>query len=198
MARSTTRRAGGVRSVVADHGKPDVMHGAKASDCIACSSDAEVLAGLLGAIPSHDFAFGRFSIVAETCNCAHFPSLDVACIHVPAGISQKPTLDAPAPPPPSEPSSEEVAVALRALDANLAAVHAALPSRTALVVFTGHSDPRAMAALGARKAAFEQAVRLGIPPHDIVAEQRWTAADGRALEEEVERAKRGLLFLCVK
>jgi RNA exonuclease 1 len=55
-----------------------------------------------------------------------------------------------------------------------------------------------MAALAARKSQFEQYIRLGIPPHDIVEERRWTAADGRALEEEVERAKRGLLFLCVK
>jgi RNA exonuclease 1 len=55
-----------------------------------------------------------------------------------------------------------------------------------------------MSALNARKAAFEQAIRLGLPTSDLAPELRWTAADGRELEEEVERAKRGLLFLCMK
>ena len=43
---------------------------------------------------------------------------------------------------------------LSTLNDQLTQLYAALPARTALVLFTGHGDPRRMAALNARKAAF--------------------------------------------
>ena len=63
-----------------------------------------------------------------------------------------------------------------------------------------------MAALGARRAAFENAVRAGRAAGSAEEGAKegasegavWTSADARALEEEVERARRGLLFLAVK
>lgn len=55
-----------------------------------------------------------------------------------------------------------------------------------------------MAELNARKSAFETAIRSGKNPEELDASSRWTSADGRDLEEEVEKAKRGLLFLGVK
>ena len=84
------------------------------------------------------------------------------------------------------------------LDARLRELYAALPARTALVIFTGHADPRRMAELNARKAAFENALKAGRGVEELGPEARWTSADGRELEEEVEKAKRGLLFLGVK
>ena len=54
-----------------------------------------------------------------------------------------------------------------------------------------------MAELNARKNAFESAIRSGKKPEEM-GEVRWTAADARLLEEEVEKAKRGLLFLGIK
>jgi RNA exonuclease 1 len=87
---------------------------------------------------------------------------------------------------------------LKSLNDRLKTLHAALPPRTALILFTGHADPRPMAALSQRKSAFDQAIRVGINPSELEEDKRWTAKDGRELEEAVERAKRGLLFLCVK
>jgi RNA exonuclease 1 len=87
---------------------------------------------------------------------------------------------------------------LTKLDAQLKTLHQALPPRTALIVFTGHSDPRRMAALNARKNAFESAIRSGKPSSELTPEERWSGADARSLEEAVEKAKRGLLFLGVK
>lgn len=55
-----------------------------------------------------------------------------------------------------------------------------------------------MATLGARRSAFETAIRSGKTPDQIPPEARWTMADGRDLEEEVEKAKRGLVFLGIK
>lgn len=125
-----------------------------------------------------------------------------------AGITQKPSPDQPAPTPapvpateeptPNIPSTPDLAPSLATLNTRLATLYGALPPRTALILFTGHGDPRAMSALAARKGAFEQALRLGVPADDIEEGKRWTAADGRRLEEEVEVCRRGMLFLSVK
>jgi RNA exonuclease 1 len=86
---------------------------------------------------------------------------------------------------------------LTALDQHLKTLYANLPPRTALIVFTGHSDPRRMALLNARKTAFETAIRSGLPAEELGSDLRWSASDGRDLEEAVALAKRGLLFLGV-
>ena len=99
------------------------------------------------------------------------------------------------------PPPADLPTVLSSLDAQLRQLYAALPARTAVVIFTGHSDPRRMAALNARKSAFETAIRSGKNPEEVLvdgAKLRWTTADARLLEEEVERAKRGLLFVGIK
>lgn len=74
MSRSP-RRAGGpagsIKTAVIDHGNPGVMHGSKASTCIACKDDDEVLKGLLDVLPSHHFAFGRFMALANLLGCEY-------------------------------------------------------------------------------------------------------------------------------
>jgi RNA exonuclease 1 len=87
------------------------------------------------------------------------------------------------------------------LNDRLNRLYIALPLRTAFIVFSGHSDPRKMTALNSRKSAFENALRMGKLPDEIANGEggySWKAQDGRDLEEEVEKAKRGLLFLSVK
>ncbi|KAF8509340.1 hypothetical protein JB92DRAFT_2947275 [Gautieria morchelliformis] len=80
----------------------------------------------------------------------------------------------------------------------LQSLHAALPPRTALLLFSGHSNPRSMASLGQQNAKFENEVRVGRRPEQIPKENGWTPAEGRALEEETGRARQGLAFLCLK
>lgn len=63
------RMVGGVKSAVVDHGNPSVMHGAKANSAIGCKNDEEILEGLLNAIPSHQFVFGRFMALANALGC---------------------------------------------------------------------------------------------------------------------------------
>ena len=58
-----------------------------------------------------------------------------------------------------------------------------------------------MAVLNVRKTAFESLIRQGKSAEEMATSMwgsRWTAADGRELEEAVELTKRGLLFLGVK
>ena len=99
---------------------------------------------------------------------------------------------------PTEASPETLAAAQAALNAHLVMLYTSLPARTAVVIFTGHSDPRRMASLNARKVAFESAIKSGKKAEEMDRSTWWTASDGRALEEEVEKAKRGLLFLGIK
>ena len=55
-----------------------------------------------------------------------------------------------------------------------------------------------MTSLNARKVAFESAIKSGKKAEEIDQFWWWTASDGRVLQEKVERAKRGLLFLGIK
>lgn len=68
MSRS---RNGSVTSAVVDHGHPGTWHGSKATTTVACTSDDEVLRGLLDVISSHTFAFGRFTEVADRLGCEY-------------------------------------------------------------------------------------------------------------------------------
>ncbi|KAI0365854.1 hypothetical protein BV20DRAFT_982324 [Pilatotrama ljubarskyi] len=184
--RMSRARGGTVRSAVVDHGNPAAWHGQKATTCVACKSDDEVLEGLSNSIETHQFLFGRFTALAD------------ARGWITSKATGDPPLEPAPPPPASELSPAELRPILSKLDAQLRELYAALPARTALVIFTGHSDPRRMAELNARKAAFESALRMGKNVEELGKECRWTTADGRELEEEVEKAKRGLLFLGVK
>ncbi|PIL26374.1 hypothetical protein GSI_12130 [Ganoderma sinense ZZ0214-1] len=172
-----------ITTAVVDHGNPSAWHGQKATTCVACASDADVLAGLLASLDSHHFLFGRFTALAD----------------VRGWITPKPTSDEPgAQTKTGSRGAEALLETMGALDGQLRELYAALPARTAVVIFTGHADPRRMAELNARKAAFENALKAGKNVEELGKEARWTSADGRELEEEVEKAKRGLLFLGVK
>ena len=71
-------------------------------------------------------------------------------------------IDAATPSP--SPTPKDIQTLLSTLDAQLKQLYESLPARTALVIFTGHSDPRRMAELNARKSAFESAIRAGRTP----------------------------------
>ncbi|KAF8971279.1 hypothetical protein BDZ97DRAFT_1914265 [Flammula alnicola] len=190
MARSNGRHGrmtGGVKTAVVDHGSPSVMHGAKANTAIGCKSDDEILENLLNVIPSHQFAFGRFMALANM----------LGWVTPKASADQPPAAPATTVEPP--PSLVDLAPILSNLDKHLKTLHASLPPRTALVIFTGHSDPRKMSILNARKNAFESALKSGKTPEEIrPLGLTWSATDGRDLEEAVELARRGLLFLGIK
>ncbi|KAF7305777.1 Ribonuclease H [Mycena chlorophos] len=190
------------RTAVVDTGNPSVMHGSKATTAVGCKDDAEVLAGLLDVVPSHDFVFGRFMALASLLGWSA-PKADANNAPPPS-----PTATVPPPPPASE-----LGPVLETLNTQLTTLRSALPPRTALIILSGHSDPRKMALLNARRMAFENSVKGGIgggvmlgtapapaPEADGEAKEpglRWTGQDARDLEEAVELARRGLLFLGV-
>jgi RNA exonuclease 1 len=101
-------------------------------------------------------------------------------------------------PPMKEVSKESIDHALSTANTHLATLFASLPKNTAIIIFSGHSDPRPMSQLTARKSRFELAINSGKPSTDLADDEKWTSQHVRELEDAVERAKRGLCFLGVK
>ncbi|KAF5381153.1 hypothetical protein D9757_009449 [Collybiopsis confluens] len=166
---STSVSAGGagvagekIRTAVVDVGaNVTMMHGSKANTSLGCADDEEVVRKFEEAVESHDFLFVRLMGLASVRGWitprANNNSSD----------SSNPTSTSPAVPPPAplagEPTHEALSGALQTMSEHLKTIHAAVPPRTALLIFTGHSDPRRMSELSKRKAAFETAIRKGGP-----------------------------------
>ena len=114
------------------------------------------------------------------------------------------TESAETPPPPEDKSNNALFAAVTNLKAYLTTLHAALPPHTALLLFSGHSDPRSMSTLAARRAEYQtsrqQQGNQGSGSSGATAPGgvHWSTADDRALEEAVVRARMGLLFVGVK
>ena len=108
------------------------------------------------------------------------------------------------PPPPEDKSNNALFAAVTNLNAYLTTLHAALPPHTALLLFSGHSDPRSMSTLAARRAEYQTSQQQqgnqgsGSSGAAAAGGVRWSTADDRALEEAVVRARMGLLFVGVK
>ncbi|TFL03120.1 ribonuclease H-like domain-containing protein [Pterulicium gracile] len=186
MKRSTKRSGPGqIRSAVVDHGNPSVMHGAKATTSVGCQSDEDVLKGVQEALGSHHFVFGRFTALAT----------ELGWISPKSDLNQASTALPPPPPSTESPDPASLQVVLDTLNAQLETLYSSLPPRTALLIFTGHSDPRRMTALNARKSYFETALRSGKKLEEIPKEGHFSTQESRDLEEAVAVARRGLLFL---
>lgn len=112
------------------------------------------------------------------------------------------------------------------LNERVKTIYSSLPPRATLLIFTGHNDPRTMAepkfearyraqscqgrstgGFGSVGGYFSGGVLLGVGQENTQAmvkdpetgeEVKWTGEDVRKLEEETEKAKMGLMFLCIK
>ena len=69
QSHSPSREFGtGARTAIVDHGMPGAWQGTSAATptmTVACTSDAEVLEGVLGAINTHEFGFARLLALAD-------------------------------------------------------------------------------------------------------------------------------------
>ncbi|KDQ09510.1 hypothetical protein BOTBODRAFT_36915 [Botryobasidium botryosum FD-172 SS1] len=154
--------------------------GSKATLAVECEGDEEVMENIISALPTHDFAFGRLQGLSRALGWTD----PAAHAH-----TQPPSL-----------SSPEVQTALTTLNAQLQKI-SGFPPHTAIVILTGSSDPLEMARLNKKKHAWDAKVRearaAGSHDIDVPDEDKWTTADGRALEDECERTKAGLVFFCI-
>ncbi|KAH9988749.1 hypothetical protein BJV77DRAFT_1145224 [Russula vinacea] len=187
-----SRGAGtGARTAIVDHGNPGAWHGTSAASpatTVPCTTDAEVLEGVLGALDSHEFVFARLMALADALGW----------------VTPKAAADSGTGPENPEtsgnsanPNSNVLFSAVSNLNAQLTTLHAALPPRTA--------DPRGMSVLAGRRAQYQASQnqkRGGATSSTAETDDgeplRWSTTDDRALEEAVARARMGLLFVGVK
>jgi len=67
-SQSHNHSGGGIRTAIVDHGNPGAWHGTSASasaTAVACTSDAEVLEGVLDSVVSHELVFARLMALAD-------------------------------------------------------------------------------------------------------------------------------------
>ncbi|KAJ9102386.1 hypothetical protein QFC21_002786 [Naganishia friedmannii] len=170
----------GKTSVICDYGKSHQWIKAKATTAVACKDDDQVLAGLMENVGKHDFAFARFMELANTLgwvtNQAGPLDTDI----------EKPELT--------------IEDALANFNTRLSKLHASLPSNTALILVTGHGDPRPLAGLNERKSNFDRIYkRLGASgTSKLPQEEKWMSEDDRKLAAEAEIARAGMGFFCIK
>ena len=76
QSHSPSRGAGtGARTAIVDHGNPGAWHGTSAASpatTVPCTTDAEVLEGVLGALDSHEFIFARLMALADALGCTWY------------------------------------------------------------------------------------------------------------------------------
>ncbi|KAG9041406.1 hypothetical protein FS837_012312 [Tulasnella sp. UAMH 9824] len=152
----------------------------KATTRVDCDNDVEIMEAVISNIATHDVVFARLQQLSYALEWS-------------TPFRPRSALDTPAAPPP------DLNTTLTNLDSAIARLHASLPAYTALCIFTGHSDPRRMIELNKRKSQWDNLTRGtgGKLPSEIPKEEWWTAQDGRNLEDESERAKKGLVFFCI-
>lgn len=90
------------------------------------------------------------------------------------------------------------AAAYAQLNENLAKIYASLPKNTAFIVLSGHSDPRMVTALTAKKNRFDLLYKTGTPLSTMSNDDKWMESDERALLSAVQKVKDGMTFLAIK
>lgn len=106
--------------------------------------------------------------------------------------------DAELTPGEDSPTAVDQADAYKQLNAHLAKIYESLPKNTAFIVMSGHSDPRSVTALTAKKNRFDLLYKTGTPLSTMSNDDKFMEADDRALQAAVQRVRDGMTFLAIK
>ncbi|KAI1336848.1 hypothetical protein F5Y15DRAFT_392393 [Xylariaceae sp. FL0016] len=184
---------GGVRvgksSAMIDWGDPMKGAGAASNFPIGCSSDEEVLQGILRAvngdpaaeeIPSGgvDFVFARFREL-ETMQGWWNRNRNADSL------------------PPPDLSDMPLETCVQNLTQRIKQIHDALPPCTGFLVFSGSGDPREMSRLQAMQAQFKKEYNAPGSNWDDLS-VKWTDTEEQALKKAVGVARNGIGFIGVK
>ncbi|KAM0746892.1 hypothetical protein T439DRAFT_329164 [Meredithblackwellia eburnea MCA 4105] len=174
------------RTAMIDQGNPAQWLGGKASNTVACKNDDEVLQGLIEQIPQNELTVARLMDVSHglgwSTPTSNQPTISDTIYNGVLSTS----------PQPSKISSSPSTL-FSALNSQLSTLHSSLPPLTALVVLTGHGDPRPLSALNAKKVRFEKMWKEGKK-----GEETWLEEEERQLETLARETRRGWAFFCVK
>lgn len=178
------------------------MHGfaATAAVSISCTSDAQVVSGVIRAVNGDDAAPASGpSVPRGGCDFtfARLRELEFARAWSPSIPSSTPSTDSPTVEPTSTDPASGLALS-RAVSASIEHirdVYTALPPRTGLIVFSGSGPPGEMLAL--QKMLAEHKAEFLVKKWDELS-VRWTDVEEQALKKAVEKARLGVGFVGVK
>ncbi|KAI0248416.1 hypothetical protein BJV78DRAFT_799137 [Lactifluus subvellereus] len=180
----------GARTAIVDHGNPGAWHGTSASapaTTVPCTNDTEVVDGVLGVLDAHEFVFARLMGLADALGWvtpkAVADGLKTENPENPSSAAEKAN-DTGTPQPAPAPDGNVLFSAVTKLNDHLTTLHAALPARTAFILMSGHSDPRTMSALAARRAEYQASQNQSGSVGGVggsASAVRWSSADERAL-----------------
>lgn len=93
----------------------------------------------------------------------------------------------------SQTEEEKIAAAYEALNDRFRRLYTSLPKHTAIILFSGHSDPRAMSTMVAKQNNFNRKWKSGgNTAKDILPEEMWHEHELRELQAEVHRCRYGI------
>ncbi|KAF8307924.1 hypothetical protein DL93DRAFT_2221632 [Clavulina sp. PMI_390] len=176
-----------------------------ATTSVDCDDD-KVLENVADLLKTHDFVFGRVHYLARQLGWTN-PYSSPSSISLSASSASNPadSNSGSSDLVNASPDSQEVLDAFDSFDMQLKAFTAALPPSTALILYSGCSDPRTLGSMNKRKTEWDNKVRNGLvgageekDKELVEGHQGWDSAqDGERLESLCEDVKAGLAFFCV-
>lgn len=170
---------------VIDYGQPGQFHGSKAKTSIGCKNDDEIIDGCIKTIQNHDLVYGRLTELQISRGWAS-NSQD-------KDSSTNNNNDT------NSVSSAPLKSAFEALNRRLETLYENLPSRTALIIISPHSDPRPSLTLNQRRLQYNELFRSFNGKKELIPQDKvFNRQDDETLLHEAEIAKFGITFFCVK
>lgn len=191
LARSKDRHTGlPLTTAIVDYGAPERGFGKEATYHIACSSDADILAGAIRAatgdpdgkyIPGSgaDFTWARLRELES----ARGWRVDPSSVSV-----------SPSPPEESPSSSSTLLPTLTSTINTITALHAALPPCTLFIVYSGTGDPRELIHMQTLQRTYKQEFRTK-KWDDLTV--KWTDVEEQRIKKATLTAREGVAFLGV-
>lgn len=191
----------GKTSAAVDWGDPSKGCGAGATHRLGCQSDDDVVANVIRAVNGDpdgadikasgvDFVWARMRELEALRGWWTKGRPDKAA----RGDDDKADDPGGAVAPGSETSPLEDGLAQ--LSRRLARIYDALPPCTAVIVYSGSGDPRAMGRLQKMQAQWRKEYNAGVKWDELSVQ--WTDVEDQELRRAVQKARAGIGFLCVK
>lgn len=188
------------KSCIIESGRPSRWYAGKSTTAISAANDEAVSEAVIHNLANHDFVFARFAEPAQTLGWqmqqarGSIADAKNAAAAAPNGtdVEAKPAAND------KETAASTSEEAYSNLNRRIAAIHAALPVNTALIILSGHRDPRTSILLNQKKYNFDDAARRNIPLSGMSPEAIWTEADDRALLSSIATVREGMSFFAIK
>ncbi|KAI8449385.1 RNA exonuclease 4 [Phakopsora pachyrhizi] len=137
----------------------------KSSLSLVYNSDREVMNGIISSLNDHDFVFGRLMELSHAVEWSQPQQSKETPSNLTDNNNNVTSEDKDNSNNPSKPTAKptkifELEQVYENLNRYIEELHEKIPTGTALIIFTGHSDPRKMVELNLKKNRFESSLKL--------------------------------------